>query len=1240
MSRMESKPDLWYSINFKDPLLSRERLMSDFVHLSVHSDFSLKDSTIKVKDLIDDVHEKGMEAVAVTDTTNLFGAIKLYSKGKSKKVKPIVGADIQVLHPVHGLARITVLCKNTEGYKNLIQMISDGYAKPRQGEDAEPVIGFEELERFSTGMIALSGAARGHVGSLLLQESHAQAEACLREYSRVFDSEFYLELQRVGHPDDDRHVLAAVNLAATTGTPVVATNPARFLSVDDHDSHEVRRAIAMKTSAELLSEASQKDSSILCTTEQFIKTPEEMKEIFRDIPSAIENTVKIAQKCSVDIELGKNYLPMFPVPEGMTEADFLEAEARRGLNERLEFLFGGTDKNIDEIRKEYDERLDYELGIINKMGFPGYFLIVADFIQWSKDNDIAVGPGRGSGAGSLVAYSLNITDLDPLHYDLLFERFLNPERVSMPDFDIDFCMDNRDRVIDYVARKYGRKAVSQIITFGTMAAKMVVRDVARALGKPYAVGDRISRMIPNEPGIRLNQVMETQLEFQTLYDNDIEAREIIDHAMKLEGMVRQTGKHAGGVLIAPSLLTEFTPTYAEADGASGFVSQFDKDDVEQAGLVKFDFLGLRTLTIIQDAMKLINDRLTREGKEKFDILGIDLSDPKTYELIKGEMTTAVFQLESRGMKNLIHRLQPDNIEEIIALVALFRPGPLQAGMVDDFVNRKHGLAEVDYPHPKLEGILSNTYGVFVYQEQVMQTAQELAGYSLGQADMLRRAMGKKKPEEMEKQREIFTSGCVANGINKDQATGIFNLMEKFAGYGFNKSHSAAYGLIAYQTAWLKAHYPAEFMAAVLSSDMSNTEKVVPMINECRDMGIEILPPDINKSAREFLPTDDGKILYGIEAIKGIGENAVKDLVRVREEKGEFDGLYDLCAKANPHKRVMEAAIRSGLLDGFGVSRACLMANWEKARETGRQAKKEAESGNMDLFGSVLQEDAVLRSGNISEWSIEERLTGERKTLGLFLTGHPMDEYQAEIKNIATGRLIDYVQNQVEEGVDKELDNDFGLDNNNREVKVACVITDLDIRVGKKGHTVYMTLDDGTAQIPAMVFNKRYSDIQPFLEIDKSVIVDGIVSRNRKTGQNRLVVNNMQSVEFSRNEKLVEVVLDLRNSEVMRDAGPQIESMLSCSEIGKTRISAVINRGGSEVEVPIFKRDVFVTNDIIRNMKSLVGDDALTMRYANDEALAAADADMKKALAAEGDKTRKDRHKDIAKLFNELTMALN
>ncbi|MDP3815184.1 DNA polymerase III subunit alpha, partial [Pseudomonas sp.] len=871
-------------------------MTASFVHLRLHTEFSLVDGLVRVKPLIKSVAAAGMPAVAVTDMSNMCSLVKFYKAAMGGGIKPICGADIWLASAEEDgpLSRLTLLAMNAKGYRNLTELVSRGWSEGQSNDLV--IIQRDWVKAAAEGLIALSGSKEGEVGHALLDGEQAAAEALLREWMEVFPERFYLEVQRTNRVNDEEHLHAAVALADRVGAPLVATNDVRFIKQDDFAAHETRVCIGEGRSLD------DPRRPRTYSDQQYLKTPQEMAELFSDLPEALENTLEIAKRCNIEVQLGKYFLPDFPVPAGMTMDEYFRKVSFDGLEERLAVLWPKeTTPNYAEKRQIYIDRLNFELDIIIQMGFPGYFLIVMDFIKWAKNNGVPVGPGRGSGAGSLVAYVQKITDLDPLAYDLLFERFLNPERVSMPDFDVDFCMDGRDRVIDYVAEKYGRNAVSQIITFGTMAAKAVVRDVARAQGKSYGLADRLSKMIPFEVGMTLEKAQEMEEPLRDFLKVDEDAREIWDMSLKLEGITRGTGKHAGGVVIAPTKLTDFSPIACDDEGG-GLVTQFDKDDVEQAGLVKFDVLGLRTLTIIKWAMETINREQAKQGLPDLNIDFIPLDDKPTFVMLQKAETTAVFQLESRGMKELIKKLKPDCLEDLIALVALFRPGPLQSGMVDDFINRKHGRAELSYPHPDyqyagLEPVLKPTYGIILYQEQVMQIAQVMAGYTLGGADMLRRAMGKKKPEEMAKQRGGFIEGCANNNIDGNLAGNIFDLVEKFAGYGFNKSHSAAYGLVSYQTAWLKAHHPAAFMAAVLSADMHNTDKVVTLIEECRSMKLRLDAPDVNISEFKFTVNNEGWIVYGLGAIKGVGEGPVEAIVESRQD-GPFKDLFDFCSRVD------------------------------------------------------------------------------------------------------------------------------------------------------------------------------------------------------------------------------------------------------------------------------------------------------------------------------------------------------
>jgi DNA polymerase-3 subunit alpha len=925
----------------------------------------------------------------------------------------------------------------------------------------------------------------------------------------------------------------------------VATNDVRFLKPDDFESHEARVCIH---DGALLADSGRVRRY---TKQQYLRTPQEMAALFSDVPEALANTLEVARRCSLVLKLGQARLPPYPVPGGITTEDFLREEAARGLERRLANIGVTVAAEADT----YSQRLRVELDVICQMGFAGYFLIVADFIRWARENGVPVGPGRGSGAGSLVAYSIGITDLDPLKYDLLFERFLNPERVSMPDFDVDFCMDGRDRVIEYVAEKYGRERVSQIITYGTMAAKAVVRDVGRVLGMSYGFVDRIAKLIPFELGITLDDALEKEPELKRLYESEEEIKNLIDLARSLEGLTRNAGMHAGGVVIAPSVLTDFAPLYCDENGAS-VVTQFDKDDVEAAGLVKFDFLGLRTLTIIDRAMAIINRVRGERGEPPLDVNKIPMDDAKSYGLLKACRTTAVFQLESRGMKDLIRRLQPDCFEDIVALVALFRPGPLQSGMVDDFINRKHGKIDgpIDYLHPSLEPVLKPTYGVILYQEQVMQIAQVLAGYTLGGADLLRRAMGKKKPEEMAKQRSIFVTGSVQRGVKEEVAAHIFDLMEKFAGYGFNKSHSAAYALLSYQTAYLKAHYPAAFMAAVLSADMDHTDKVVTLIQECADIGLQVKPPDVNTSRYEFAVGGDRTIRYGLGAVRGVGQGAVDALISEREANGPFASLEDLCRRLDLQKtnrRVLEALLRSGSLDSLGANRATLMHRLPAAMQLGEQNSKASEAGQNDLFGLGLgpapgpgtgpgpgasaargmraagaAAGAAAGTGTrtaggagggaaeLPEWSEAVRLAGERETLGLYLTGHPIGRFESGLSRIVSHRIGDLVSDKPITGMEGPR---FG---GGKPVTVAGLIDE----VKKRGPRFILTLDDRTGRIEVTLFDEVFQKHRDLVAKDALVLIEGMLRFDEFSDAWRLSARKITELDKVREQQARRLVL--------------------------------------------------------------------------------------------------------------------
>ncbi|CAM3734745.1 DNA polymerase III subunit alpha [Vibrio aerogenes CECT 7868] len=1158
--------------------------MSDprFIHLRVHSDFSMVDGLSKVPPLVKRVAEMGMPAMALTDFTNLCGLVKYYSTAHNCGIKPIIGADFTLQSEAFGdeLTRITLLAADNEGYKNLTLLISEAYQ--RGHVQHQPVIDKSWLEKHAAGLIVLSGGKDGEIGRALLKGNQAQVEQEVQFYQAYFPGRFYLELTRTGRPDEETYLHFAVELAEKTGLPVVATNDVVFLDKELFEAHEIR--VAIHDGYTLEDPRRPKNYS----EQQYLRSESEMCELFSDIPEALENSVEIAKRCNVTVRLGEYFLPNFPT-EGMKIEDFLIKKSQEGLEERLEFLFPDPDVR-QERRPEYDERLQIELDVINQMGFPGYFLIVMEFIQWSKDNDIPVGPGRGSGAGSLVAYALKITDLDPLAYDLLFERFLNPERVSMPDFDVDFCMDKRDQVIDHVADMYGRDAVSQIITFGTMAAKAVIRDVGRVLGHPFGFVDRISKLVPPDPGMTLEKAFKAEPALQELYDTDEDVKELIDKCRILEGCTRNAGKHAGGVVISPTSITDFAPIYCDPEGHHP-VTQFDKNDVETAGLVKFDFLGLRTLTIIDWALGLINPRREASGEIPLRIESIPLDDPASFRLLQNSETTAVFQLESRGMKDLIKRLQPDCFEDIVALVALFRPGPLQSGMVDNFIDRKHGREPISYPdekwqHESLKEILDPTYGIILYQEQVMQIAQVLAGYTLGGADMLRRAMGKKKPEEMAKQRAVFEDGAIKNGVDGELSMKIFDLVEKFAGYGFNKSHSAAYALVSYQTLWLKTHYPAEFMAAVMTADMDNTEKVVGLVDECIRMDLKVLPPDINVGLYRFNVDEHGAIVYGIGAIKGVGEGPIDAILEARSAGGHFKDLFDFCARIDlkrVNKRVIEKLIHAGALDRLGPHRAAMMASLDDAVKAASQHKQAESFGQTDMFGVLTEapEAVEQRYTQVSPWPEKVWLEGERETLGLYLTGHPVNAYLKELNHYVDCRLKDVTPTRRDQSV-----------------VVAGLIISAKVMTTKRGNRIgILTLDDRSGRLDAMLFSdalERYADL---LEKDKIVVLSGQVSFDDFNGGFKMTVREMMDLDTVREKYAKSLSLSIEQAQIDETFFERFTHILEPYRAGSVPVNIYYQRADARGRLTLGTEWRITPNDtLLDELTQLLGSGQVELEF--------------------------------------------
>lgn len=1068
-----------------------------FVHLRVHSEYSVVDGTVRIPELIARSVSQHQPAVALTDLSNLFALIKFYKAARAGGIKPIAGCDVWITNDEDRdkPTRILILVANRKGYLALCELLTQAWLTNAHRGRAE--MRRDWLKNIE-GWIVLSGARMGDVGQALMAGQPDIARQLAKQWQQDFPGSFYIELQRTENEADQSYVHAALALATDLSLPVVATHPVQFLDRSDFRAHEARVCIS---EGEILTNPRRPR---LFTEDQYLRSSEEMAALFSDVPSALANTVAIAQRCNLVLELGQAHLPNFPTPEGVTLDDYLIALSEEGLEKRMLQLF--PEPQVRESNRQlYHDRLILECKTIIQMGFPGYFLIVQDFINWGKNNGVPVGPGRGSGAGSLVAYSLGITDLDPIKYDLLFERFLNPERVSMPDFDIDFCQDNRERVIEYVKSKYGRAAVSQIATFGTLGAKAVVRDAGRVLDMPYMLCDGLSKLIPMNPADpwTLDRALKDEPTFKERYENEEEVRALIDLARPLEGLTRNVGMHAGGVLIAPGKLTDFCPLYCQPGNEEIAVSQFDKDDVEAAGLVKFDFLGLRNLTILDWAVRYV--RANNADKRDFDIMAVPLDDLATYQILCDANTTAIFQLESRGMKELLKKLKPNTFEDIIAVLALFRPGPLESGMVDDFVNRKHGRASVDYFHPDLEHTLKSTYGVIVYQEQVMLISQIFGGYSLGGADLLRRAMGKKKAEEMAEHRTLFEQGALKKGYDPKVAVKLFDLMELFAGYGFNKSHSAAYALISYQTAWLKAHHPAEFLAATLSSDMDDTGKMQIFWRDCLLNGIKVLPPDVNTSGYRFEPVADehaakGKpprtIRYGMGAVKGTGQGAVEEIVRARQT-GPFTSLFDFCRRIDRHsvnRRSIEALIRAGAFDAIEPNRAALIASLPTAVEAADQAERSA--NQVSLFSDDSDQVVAVELAKVPAWDLRTRLTEEKLALGYFFSGHLFDAWRDEVRQFVSKPL-----SRVEPSRDLQW--------------IAGVICATRTMMGRRGKMLFVTLDDGSAQLEVAVYAEMIDQHRNRLKEDQLLIVQVKVSNDEYSGGMRVAADSIFDLQLAR-----------------------------------------------------------------------------------------------------------------------------
>ena len=1085
--------------------------------MRLHTEFSIVDSTCRIDDVLQAAADDQQPALAITDLSNLFGAIKFYKAARGKGVQPILGAEI-FLEGLGAdpfvLSRVMVLVQSTQGYLNLSELLARAWTQNMVKTNA--VVKLSWLQELSEGLILLSGAQAGPVGQALVQGDTSRAAEIALQLASIFTHRFYLELQRAGRPEDNAHVIAAVKLASRLSLPVVATHPVQFLAEDDYESHEARVCIS---DGEILGNQRRVRKF---TRDQYFKSSAEMQALFADVPSALANSLEIAKRCNLSLVLGKPQLPNYPTPltdgKPMPIEDYFRLLSVEGLEERLVHLYPDANKREIE-RPRYAERLEFEINTILNMGFPGYFLIVGDFINWAKKNGCPVGPGRGSGAGSLVAYSLKITDLDPLQYNLLFERFLNPERVSMPDFDIDFCQANRDRVIDYVKDKYGRNAVSQIVTFGTMAARAAIRDVGRVLDMGYMFCDGISKLIPNKPGqhITIDGAIKAEPILAERLEKEDEVKTLLALAQKLEGMTRNVGMHAGGVLIAPGKLTDFCPLYQQP-GSTSAVSQYDKDDVEAIGLVKFDFLGLATLTILELAREMIVRR--HKGQENFAFENIPLDDVATYKLFADGRTESVFQFESRGMQGMLKDARPSRLEDLIALNALYRPGPMD--LIPSFVARKHGREVIEYPHPLVEKVLSETYGIMVYQEQVMQTAQVLGGYSLGGADLLRRAMGKKKPEEMAEHREIFRKGAVVNGLTEVKADEVFDLMERFAGYGFNKSHAAAYSLLAYHTGWLKVHFTAEFFCANMTIEMDDTDKLKVLFEDALKFGMAFDPPDVNRGTHRFEPVSDKVIRYGLGAIKGTGQQAIDAIVKAREEGGPFTSLFDFCVRVDRsrlNKRTLEALVKAGAFDSLQRNRASLAASIDRAFDFSTATAANANQGGLfdmmgdDAHGSSSQEPELV---DMLPWGVKEQLTHEKTAVGFYLSGHLFDAVEREVRLFAKRKIDDLIDSR-----EPQL--------------LAGIVSDLRIINGQRGKLAIFKLDDKSAVMEATADEAMINANRHLFKDDELVIVMAKMQADRFSGGYRLSIQQVWDLPSARCRfgKFLRVAVNGRAPEVAK-----------------------------------------------------------------------------------------------------------
>ncbi len=1148
---------------------------SNFVHLHVHTHYSLLDSSLRHKALFQRAAEFRMPAVAMTDHGNLFGAMEFYAGAKKHGLKPIIGCEVYVApesrlkkdtnHSLRDASyHLILLAKNDTGYKNLLKLVTQGYL---EGFYYKPRIDKELLAENGEGLIALSSCNRGEVAHHLNKENIPRATKMAEQYRNIMgEDNFYLELQDHKLEWQEGINKGLLEISKKTGIPVVATNNCHYLDREDFRAHEI--LLCLQTGKTMEDPYRMKYHS----DEYYFKSAEEMTELFQQVPEAIENTIKIAERCNLEMELGIDNLPEYPVPEPYTLSTYLGERAKEGLQERFDTL-----KRLGQTfdLAVYEARLEEELQIIQKMGYPGYFLIVWDFIRHAREHGIPVGPGRGSAAGSLVAYSLKITDLDPIQYGLLFERFLNPERVSMPDIDIDFCMDRRDEVIKYVSEKYGGNAfVSQIITFGSMNAKAVIRDVGRVLGMTYGEVDKIAKLIPNRLNITLTEAFKEEPKFKEMRKENANVDELLNIALRLEGLPRHCSTHAAGVVISPKPLTEFLPLYKGSNDE--VVTQFSMNNIEKLGLLKMDFLGLRTLTVIHNALKLIQSSMGTE----LDIDTIPKDDAKTFALLSDARTRGVFQLESSGMRDLLKKMKPDSFEDIIALLALFRPGPLESGMIDDYVKRKHGTLDEKYDLPQLKEILQETHGVILYQEQVMKIANVLAGFTLGDADLLRRAMGKKKPEEMAQQREKFAKGSAHNKIPDKKAERIFGLMEKFAGYGFNKSHSAAYALISYQTAYLKAHYPLQFFGALITSDMDNTDKVIRYINDARETGIQILPPDVNQSQKDFSISKDA-LLFGLGAIKNVGSAAIDQIIETRQELGRFDSLKQLCEQVDlrqVNKRVIESLIKSGACDSLGEGRASMMRYLQMYMDMGQARQRDKQLGQSNMFDTFEEEVASEASANfneVNEWSDHDRLRFEKETIGFYVSGHPLTRYQKD---------IDWFTDSSSASISEQ--------DNGKSVSLAGVPFKVILKTTRRGDKMALvTLEDLQGTVEVTLWPEIYQASAEILATDEPILVKGTV--DSVDNLPKVIAKEILPLSAAKNHWKGKVHVQIRTPGLEKDVMTSVRKVLAGHQ-GTNPLLVHFIFPDSKNRVRTVKADMKVkpSDEVIREVEALLGEDSI------------------------------------------------